>query len=119
MAYDDDNVFAKIIRGELSCEKIYEDQYNLAFNDINPKTSIHIILVPKGSYTSFEDFSANASGEEITKLFQAVGFIARDLGLADAGYRLIVNQGTNGGQEVLHFHVHILGGCVVGPMVSL
>jgi histidine triad (HIT) family protein len=117
MAYDRDNIFAKILRGEIPCQKVYEDDHVLAFNDINPKCPVHVLVIPKGAYVSFDDFSANASEAEIAAFTRAVGRIAREQGVADAGYRLIANTNANGGQEVPHYHVHILGGGPVGPMV--
>lgn len=118
MAYDRDNVFARILRGEIPCDKVFEDEHVLAFKDIRPLRPVHVLVVPKGEYVSYDDFSANASDAEIAAFVRAVGRIARDLGVADDGYRLIVNTNANGGQEVPHFHVHILGGARVGPMVS-
>jgi diadenosine tetraphosphate (Ap4A) HIT family hydrolase len=117
MAYDSENIFARILRGEIPCDKVYEDDHVLAFNDINPRKPIHVLAIPKGQYVSFDDFSANASDEEITGFTRAVGRIARDLGLAAPGYRLLANTGTDGGQEVPHYHVHIFGGERVGPMI--
>ena len=118
MAYDPDNIFARILHGEIPCDKVYEDDQVLAFNDINPQRPVHVLVIPKGEYVSFDDFSANASEAEITAFTRAVGRIARDLGLAEAGYRLLANTGPHGGQEVPHYHVHIFGGAPVGPMVS-
>jgi diadenosine tetraphosphate (Ap4A) HIT family hydrolase len=117
MAYDPDNIFARILRGEIPCDKVYEDEHVLAFNDISPKCPVHVLVIPKGDYVSFDDFSAKASEAEIAAFTRAVGEIARTAGVADAGYRLIANAGANGGQEVPHYHVHILGGGPVGPMV--
>lgn len=117
MAYDKDNIFAKILAGEIPCEKVYEDDHVLAFNDINPKCPVHVLVIPKGDYVSHDDFSEHASDAEIAAFTRAVGRIARDLGVAGSGYRLIANAGVNGGQEVPHYHVHILGGAHVGPMV--
>ncbi len=118
MAYDRENIFAKILRGEIPCEKVHEDDYVLAFNDINPRKPIHVLVIPKGQYVSFDDFSATASDAEIVGFTRAVGRIARDLGIAEAGYRFLANTGPHGGQEVPHFHVHIFGGEHVGPMIS-
>ena len=118
MAYDPDNIFAKMLRGEIPCDKVYEDDHVLAFNDINPRKPIHVLVIPKGQYVSFDDFSANASDAEIAGFTRAVGQITRDLGIAEAGYRLLANTGPDGGQEVPHYHVHIFGGERVGPMVS-
>ena len=118
MSYSDDNIFAKILRKEIPCEKVYEDDHCLAFKDINPQAKIHILVVPKGKYISFDDFSQNASGEEISSFFKAVGKIAKDLDLTTEGYRILSNIGKLGGQEVPHFHIHIFGKQDLGPMLS-
>jgi len=118
MNYDDNNIFAKILRGELPCEKVYEDQYCLAFKDINPQAKIHILVIPKGKYVSFSDFTKNGSGKEISAFFQAVGEIAEDFDLSTEGYRVLSNIGKWGGQEVPHFHLHIFGKQPLGPMLS-
>ena len=118
MSYSDDNIFAKILRKEIPCEKVYEDDHCLAFKDINPQAKIHVLVVPKGKYISFEDFSQNASGEEISSFFKAVGKIAKDLDLSTEGYRILSNIGKLGGQEVPHFHIHIFGKQDLGPMLS-
>jgi diadenosine tetraphosphate (Ap4A) HIT family hydrolase len=118
MGYDPANVFARILRGELPCRKVYEDQYALAFHDIAPWAPVHILVIPKGAYVSADDFTARASAEEIAGFMRAVGAVARAAGLGDAGYRLIANTGAGGGQEVPHFHVHILGGRPLGPMLA-
>lgn len=118
MAYDPNNIFARILRGEIPCKKVYEDEHVLAFHDIAPKRPVHVLAIPKGAYVSHDDFAARASDAEIAAFTRAVGKIARDLGVAEAGYRLIANAGVNGGQEVPHYHVHILGGAGVGPMVA-
>lgn len=118
MAYDENNIFARILRGEIPCQKVYEDDHVLAFNDIAPKRPVHILVIPKGAYVSHDDFAANAGDEEIAAFTRAVGKIARAAGVAKSGYRLIANAGANGGQEVPHYHVHILGGADVGPMVG-
>ena len=118
MAYDDSNIFARILRGEIPCTKVYEDDHVLAFRDIAPKAPVHVLVIPRGAYVSHDDFSARAGDGEIAAFTRAVGTIARDLGIAETGYRLIANTGLNGGQEVPHYHVHILGGGNVGPMVS-
>jgi diadenosine tetraphosphate (Ap4A) HIT family hydrolase len=117
MAYDNDNVFAKIMRGEIPCAKVYEDEFAFAFNDINPQAPVHVLVIPKGPYVSMDDFSAHASDGEITGFFRAVGAIARDLKLAKPGYRILANHGADGMQEVPHFHVHIFGGKLLGPML--
>ncbi|WP_239804641.1 HIT domain-containing protein [Croceicoccus hydrothermalis] len=116
--YDDDNIFARILRGDLPCEKVYEDDWAFAFHDIAPVADTHVLVLPKGRYVSWDDFSANASAEEIAGFVRAVGTVARDLDLVDAGYRLINNIGKDGGQIVPHLHVHLLGGRAMGPMLS-
>ena len=118
MSYSDDNIFAKILRKEIPCEKVYEDDHCLAYKDINPQAKIHVLVVPKGKYISFDDFSQNASGEEISSFFKAVGKIAKDLDLSTEGYRILSNIGKLGGQEVPHFHIHIFGKQDLGPMLS-
>lgn len=118
MAYDPGNIFARILNGEIPCDKVYEDDHVLAFNDINPQRPVHVLVIPKGQYVSHDDFAANASDEEIAALTRAIGRIARDLGVAESGYRLIANTNAHGGQEVPHYHVHIIGGAPVGRMVS-
>ena len=114
MSYDNENIFAKILRGELPCTKVYEDDHVLAFNDIAPQSEIHVLVIPKGAYVSMDDFSANASDAETTGFFRAVGKIARDLGVDATGYRMIANHGPDSHQLVPHFHVHILGGESLG-----
>jgi histidine triad (HIT) family protein len=116
--YDDQNIFARILRGEIPCRKVYEDKYVLAFHDIAPQAPIHTLVIPKGAYCSFADFSASASAEEIAGFFRAVGKIAKDLGVEEAGYRLLANMGLNAGQEVPHFHVHLFGGRPLGRMLA-
>jgi diadenosine tetraphosphate (Ap4A) HIT family hydrolase len=118
MAYDDNNVFAKILRGEIPSKKVYEDTHALAFHDIRPAKPVHVLVIPKGKYVDFTDFTARASVPEQTGFYKAVTAAAKAAGVVDAGYRLIANTGANGGQEVPHFHVHILGGAHVGPMVA-
>lgn len=118
MAYDKNNVFAMILRGEIPCEKVYEDEFALSFNDINAQAPVHVLVIPKGEYVSMADFSAVASPEEVTGFFQAVGETARLLGLEKDGYRLIANTGSNAHQEVPHLHFHILSGRKLGPMLS-
>lgn len=116
--YDDSNIFARILRGELPCARVYEDEHVLAFNDINPQASVHILVIPKGRYVSWDDFSTTASVDEIAAFTRAVGQIAREAGLVQPGYRLLSNVGPNGGQIVPHLHVHILGGRPLGPMLA-
>jgi histidine triad (HIT) family protein len=116
--YDDSNIFARILRGELPCNKVYEDEHVLAFHDINPLAPTHILVIPKGSYVSWDDFSDHASDAEIAAFTRAVGKIARDAGLVEAGYRVLANVGPNSGQEVPHLHAHIFGGRPLGPMLA-
>ena len=116
--YDESNVFARILRGELPCSKVYEDDHVLAFNDIRPMAPVHILVVPKGAYVSWDDFSERGSDEEIAAFVRAVGRIARDQGLVAPGYRLLANVGGHAGQEVPHLHVHIFGGRGLGPMLA-
>jgi diadenosine tetraphosphate (Ap4A) HIT family hydrolase len=116
--YDDSNVFARILRGELPCRKVYEDEHVLAFHDISPLAPAHILVIPKGRYVSWDDFSEKAADEEVTAFVRAVGRIAREAGLVDSGYRLLANTGVNSGQEVPHLHVHIFAGAPLGPMLG-
>ena len=116
--YDDGNVFARILRGEIPSTAVYEDEHTLAFNDINPLAPTHILVVPKGAYVSWDDFSARGSEEEIAAFVRAVGKIAREAGLVESGYRLLANAGLNAGQEVPHLHVHIFAGRPLGPMLA-
>ena len=116
--YDDDNIFAKILRGEIPSQKVYEDDWSYAFHDINPQAPVHILVIPKGSYVSWDDFSENASADEIAGFVRAVGHVAREQGLVVRGYRAMANIGRNGGQEVPHLHVHIFGGQPLGPMIA-
>ena len=116
--YDPDNIFAKILRGEIPCDKVWEDEHALAFNDIAPQAPVHVLVVPKGEYVSWDDFSARASNEEIAGFVRAVGTVARELGLVEPGYRAMANVGGNGGQEVPHLHVHLFGGKQLGPMIA-
>jgi histidine triad (HIT) family protein len=115
--YDEQNIFARILRGEIPCRKVYEDEWALAFHDIAPQAPIHVLVIPKQPYCSFADFSATAGAEEIAGFFRAVGKIARDLGLEAPGYRLLANMGEHSGQEVPHFHVHLFGGRPLGRMI--
>lgn len=118
MTYDQDNIFAKILKGDIPCNKAYEDEYVLAFHDIAPQAPIHVLVIPKGQYVSIDDFGANASEVEIVGFYRAVGQITKDLNLTDNGFRCIANTGEHGGQEVPHFHMHILGGAPIGAMVN-
>ncbi len=117
-AYDSNNVFAKILRGEIPCKKIYENDHALAFYDIAPKAPVHVLVIPKGPYINFSDFAAHATAAEQAGFVVATGKVAADVGAVDAGYRLISNCGANAHQEVPHFHVHILGGRALGPMLA-
>jgi len=116
--YDDNNIFAKILRGEIPSKKVYEDEHALAFHDINPQAPHHILVIPKGRYVSWDDFAAKASDTEIGAFVRAVGHVARDAGLAETGYRLLANVGQHGHQEVPHLHVHIFGGRQFGAMLA-
>lgn len=119
MAYDDTNIFSRILRGEIPAKKVYEDDHVLAFHDIGPKAPVHVLIIPKGKYVSIADFGSTASAEEITAFWRAVSKLAAELGVASTGFRTIANTGINGGQEVPHFHVHLLGGKSLGPMISV
>lgn len=116
--YDEANIFARILRGEIPCNKVHEDEHALAFHDINPQAPTHILVIPKGPYVSWDDFSQRASDEEIAGFVRAVGKIARERGLVAPGYRLLANVGPASGQEVPHLHVHIFGGRALGPMLA-
>ena len=116
--YDDSNIFARILRGEIPAKKVYEDEWAFAFHDINPQAPVHVLIIPKGKYCSFADFSAQASEAEIAGFTRAVGTVARQLGLEAPGYRLLANLGEHGGQEVPHYHVHLFGGRPLGRMIG-
>jgi diadenosine tetraphosphate (Ap4A) HIT family hydrolase len=116
--YDDSNIFARILRGEIPATKVYEDEHALAFHDINAQAPVHILVIPKGAYVSWDDFSECASEAEIAGFVRAVGKVARDLGLVSPGYRLLANIGPDAGQEVPHLHVHLFGGRRLGPMLA-
>ena len=118
LPYDDSNIFARILRGEIPCRKIYEDDYALAFHDINPQAKVHALVIPKGAYVSMDDFSAKASDAEIAGLIRAVGEVARKLGIAESGYRILANAGPDSRQEVPHLHIHIFGGQDLGRMIA-
>jgi histidine triad (HIT) family protein len=118
LPYDDRNIFARILRGELPCNSVYEDEWALAFHDINPQAPVHILVIPKGAYVSWDDFSARASANEIAGFIRAVGEVARARDLVAPGYRLLANIGGHGGQEVPHLHVHLFGGQWLGPMLT-
>lgn len=115
--YDDTNIFARILRGEIPAKKVYEDEWALAFHDIAPQAPVHVLVIPKGRYCSFADFSATASDAEIGGFVRAVGKVARDLGLEAPGYRLLANMGEHSGQEVPHLHVHLFAGRPLGRMI--
>ena len=116
--YDDSNIFARILRGEVPCKKVYEDEHALAFHDIAPLAPVHILVIPKGAYVSWDDFSARATDAEIAGFTRAVGHVAREAEMVAQGYRLLANTGKRAGQEVPHLHVHIFGGQPLGPMLS-
>ncbi|WP_262693382.1 histidine triad nucleotide-binding protein [Kordiimonas aquimaris] len=118
MTYDPNNIFAKILRGEIPCNKVYEDEYALAFHDINPQAPVHVLVIPKGEYVSMADFTADAPDELITGFFRAVGTVAKELGLVEPGYRTLANAGAHAHQEVPHLHIHIFGGVPLGPMLD-
>ena len=121
MIYDDDNIFAKILRGEIPCEKIYEDEYILSFNDINPQKKIHVLVIPKGKYIDLDDFNAKASDKEILGLIKGISIVAKKLGVSldnGKGYRTLSNLSEHGGQEVPHLHFHLFGGEKIGKMVQ-
>jgi len=118
MAYDPENIFAKILRDEIPCDKVFEDEWTLAFKDINPQAPVHVLVIPKGAYVSMDDFSANASEAEMAALVRAIGHVAREQGVVEDGYRLLANHGRDGHQEVPHFHVHIFGGRDLGGMIK-
>lgn len=117
MAYDDGNIFARILRGEIPCQKLYEDEFALAFPDIRAQAPIHILVIPKGKYVSAADFNAQASDEELAGFYRALAYVAREAGVEESGYRLICNVGADSHAEVPHFHVHILGGRELGHML--
>ena len=121
MTYDKNNIFAKILRGEIPCKKIYENQYVLSFYDINPQRKIHALVIPKGEYIDLDDFSSNASEKEISELIKGITTVAKKLGISideGKGYRALANIGEHGGQEVPHLHFHLFGGEKVGKMVN-
>ena len=121
MSYDDNNIFAKILRGEIPCKKIYEDEFVLSFHDINPQKKIHALVIPKGKYLNLDDFSSNASSEEIVGLLKGINIVAKKLGISvdtGKGYRVVANISEDGGQEVPHLHFHLFGGEKVGRMVQ-
>ena len=118
MNYNKNNIFAKILKGEIPCKKVYENDYVLAFHDVNPKKKIHVLVIPKGEYIDLDHFNSKASDKEIVELNKAITFVSNLLGAKDKGYRTLTNIGSDGGQEVPHLHFHIFAGEKVGKMVS-
>jgi len=118
LPYDDQNIFAKILRGEIPSQRVYEDDWAIAFHDIAPQAPVHVLVIPKGRWVSAADFHAEAGPDEITGFWRAVSQVAKELGLEESGYRLLANMGPDAGQEVGHFHVHIFGGRRLGPMLA-
>ena len=118
MAYDDQNIFAKILRGEIPCDKVYENDHALAFRDIAPQAPVHVLVIPKGPYVSYVEFSEQASDAELAGFMRAVGAVAAELAIAEAGSRILSNQGEDGQQEVPHFHLHMLAGKKLGRMIK-
>ena len=121
MSYDDNNIFAKILRNEIPCNKIYEDEFVLSFHDINPQKKIHVLVIPKGKYIDLDDFTQNASLDEMIGLLKGINIVAKKLKISvdtGKGYRALANIGENGGQEVPHLHFHLFGGEKIGKMVS-
>ena len=116
--YDDQNIFARILRGEIPCNKVAEDEHTLAFADINPARAVHVLVIPRGAYVDWQDLAARASAEEQAAFTRMIAHVAEVTGIADSGYRVISNIGVNGHQEVPHLHMHVLGGEPVGPMVD-
>jgi len=118
MAYDTNNIFARILRGEIPCNKVHEDAHTLAFHDINPQTPVHVLVIPKGEYSSMDDFTAKASEAEIAGFVRAIGLVARQLGVVEDGYRVLANNGRDAHQEVPHLHVHVFAGKNLGRMIK-
>ncbi len=118
LPYDDQNIFAKILRGEIPSQRVYEDEWAVAFHDIAPQAPVHVLVIPRGAYVSWDDFASAASEEEIAGFVRAVAHVARAHGLVAPGYRLLANVGGHGGQEVPHLHVHLFGGEPLGPMLA-
>jgi diadenosine tetraphosphate (Ap4A) HIT family hydrolase len=118
MAYDPNNIFARILRGEIPCRKVYEDEWALAFHDINPLAPVHVLVIPKGPYVSMADFSEQASEAELAGFLRAVGRVGRELGVVEGGYRVLANHGQAANQEVPHLHVHLFAGAPLGPMLK-
>ena len=118
LPYDENNIFAKILRGEIPCDKVHEDDWSLAFHDIRPQAPVHVLVIPKGRYVGWDDFTHQASDAEIAGFTRAIGNVTRQLGLAEPGYRLMINMGHDGHQEVPHLHVHIFGGRQFRVMIA-
>lgn len=118
MSYDPNNIFARILRGEIQAKKVYEDEFALAFHDINPAAPVHVLVIPKGAYSNAQDFATRASTEEIAGYIRAIGKVADSLGVVADGYRLLSNCGVNAHQEVPHLHVHLFAGRKLGPMLA-
>ena len=116
--YDPDNIFARILRGEIPAKRVYEDEWAVAFQDINPQAPTHVLVIPRGAYVALPDFVAQASDAEIAGFFRAVGRVAKQLGLEEPGFRMLSNMGMHSGQEVPHLHVHVFGGGPLGPMLA-
>ncbi len=117
-AYDDSNIFARILRGEIPSRRVFEDEYAIAFHDIAPQAPVHVLVIPRGRYVSLADFAAQAGDAEIAGFWRAVGRVAHEMGLEQAGYRVLANMGEHAGQEVAHFHVHLFAGRALGPMLT-
>lgn len=118
MAYDDSNIFAKILRGEIPCNKVYEDDHTLAFHDVNPQAPVHVLVIPKGQYTDFSDFASRASDAEMAAITRAIREVARLMDVESSGYRVLSNCGSHAGQEVHHLHFHVFAGRPLGPMLA-
>ena len=116
--YDDNNIFARILRNEIPSKRVYEDEWAVAFHDINPQAPVHVLVIPRGKWVSMSDFAANASDAELAGFFRAVAEVAKQLQLEEPGYRILSKMGSHSGQEVPHLHVHIFGGGPLGPMIS-
>ena len=118
MQYDDGNIFARILRGEIPCDEVFRDAHALAFRDLHPQAPVHVLVIPTGAYASAQDFHAQAGAEEIEGFARALALVPERLGLLEGGYRLLANHGAHAGQEVPHYHIHILGGGPLGPLVA-
>lgn len=119
MAYDSGNIFAKILRGEIPCDKVYEDEHVLAFRDINPQAPVHILIIPKGEYENLDDLARRGSDEEIVAWVRAAARVAREVGVLESGYRVLSNLGADGHQEVPHLHLHLFAGADLGRMIKV